>query len=112
LEVRGFTVALATDGQQAIDLFQACYPEIDLVILDLKPGEADPMWVLSCMKRIHAGVKVVAISDGDRFLRRDLIAHGVWSTLPRPLDVKAMLHKVAECLPSGLNWALPTVGQA
>ena len=112
LHAQGFAVASETDMQQTVEFFQASYPEIDLVILDLTSGQADPEWVLSRMKSIHGGIRAIALCGDDRFLRRDLIAHGVWCFLTPPLDVAAMLHQVDQCIPSGTNWASLGIGEA
>ncbi len=62
----GFTVLTASDGNEALSVFQERASEIDLVILDLSMPVMDGMTTLPELLRINPDVKVILSSGFDR----------------------------------------------
>ncbi len=60
----GYQVDSATNGQEGIDLFRAHQSE--LVITDIVMPEKDGIETITDLKRHYPGVKVIAISGGER----------------------------------------------
>ena len=60
----GFQVREALDGRQGIKLYVE--QPSDIVITDLVMPEQEGLEMIVEMKRLHAGVKIIAISGGGR----------------------------------------------
>ncbi len=96
LEVYGYKVLLAEDGQRAIDLYERKRDEIDLVVLDLTMPQRSGMEVLRVIRTIDPDKKVILSSGnppaepvpGTTFLpkpyRADMLAQAVRSALDAP----------------------------
>ena len=62
LELAGFKVLLATDGQSALPLFETHRHEIDVVLLDMTMPQLDGRETYLALSRIQPGVRVVLTS--------------------------------------------------
>jgi CheY-like chemotaxis protein len=60
----GFEVAEANNGNEALKAFAHNPP--DLVITDLVMPEKEGLETINALRRIHAGVKIIAMSGGGR----------------------------------------------
>jgi DNA-binding response OmpR family regulator len=60
----GYSVELAGNGKEGVALFMRS--PADLVITDIVMPEKDGIETITDLKRHHPGVKVIAISGGDR----------------------------------------------
>ncbi|HBO70158.1 MAG TPA: hypothetical protein DD658_08550 [Deltaproteobacteria bacterium] len=65
LEIHGYTVLSAADGQQAIDMFVRYRKRIDLVLLDLSMPRLSGMEVLERIRKLDPGARVI-LSSGYR----------------------------------------------
>jgi len=93
LEVYGYKVLLAEDGQRAIDLYEKKRDAIDLVVLDLTMPQRSGMEVLRAIRMTDPDKKVILSSGnppaepvpGTTFLpkpyRADMLAQAVRSAL-------------------------------
>jgi len=93
MEMHGYTVLLAEDGMQAIDLFKKNRGAIDLVVLDLTMPQRSGMEVLRAIRAIDPGARIILSSGsppaepvpGTTFLskpyRADMLAKAVRSAL-------------------------------
>jgi PAS domain S-box-containing protein len=96
MEMHGYTVFLAEDGLQAIDLFRSNRETIDLVVLDLTMPQRSGMEVFRAIRNIDPGMRVILSSGsppaepapGTTFLpkpyRADMLAMAVRSALDAP----------------------------
>ena len=97
LEKAGYHVTDAPDGKAALKLF----PEhpCDLVITDLVMPEKEGLETIVELRRLHAGVKIIAISGGGRMnpLTNLVMARklGARRTLAKPFSQKEVLEAVA-----------------
>jgi len=98
MEMRGYTVLLAEDGVQTIEIFRSNRQAIDLVVLDLTMPRRSGMEVLRAIRSIDPGMRIILSSGsspaepvpGTAFLpkpyRADMLAKAVRAALdaPRP----------------------------
>jgi len=64
LSRNGYLVDSATNGKEGVDLFRA--NPADLVITDIVMPEKDGIETITDLKRTYPGVKIIAISGGER----------------------------------------------
>jgi PAS domain S-box-containing protein len=96
MEMHGYTVFLAEDGMQAIELFRSNREAIDLVVLDLTMPQRSGMEVLREIRKLVPGMRIILSSGsspdepvpGTTFLpkpyRADMLAKAVRSALDAP----------------------------
>lgn len=99
LEMSGYTVMEAADGEHAIRLFREHRDVIQIVISDIiMPGQSGKD-VYEEMKKIKSGLKVLFISGYpyDMLTRKGILAEGV-NFISKPLRPDVLLRKVREVL--------------
>lgn len=99
LKRHGFEVAVAADGQQAIDGFDTVNP--DLVLLDIKLPVMDGLSVARHLKTDprRAGVPIIALSaDGTAEDRDRALQAGCNDYHPKPLDFSRLLEQIRAAL--------------
>jgi DNA-binding response OmpR family regulator len=95
LEAQGFTVALAPNAQEGMNIVVSDPPA--LVILDLMMPQRDGWWFLREMQQ-HAGRRPLVIvlsarsGQGERLLAHHL---GVAEYIVKPFDLDDVVHKVS-----------------
>src|SRR5262245_38673653 len=62
LPLHGFRVRLAAGGPEALDVFEAHHPDIDLVLLDVRMPTLDGPATLAALARIKPDVRCVFMS--------------------------------------------------
>ena len=102
LEVHGYAVLEASDGNAAIERYVEREP--DLVVLDiLMPGK-DGIETLFELKKINKHIKIIIISGGGRIGPDNYLAIaetvGVCAALKKPFDKEDFLIKVKYVLSS------------
>lgn len=92
LEEAGYQVWEAANGREGLERFRA-HP-VDLVITDLEMPEMNGIEVIVELTRLCVDVRVIAMSglSGDELQQARLI--GARRTLPKPLDLQALLQVV------------------
>ncbi len=102
MEWAGFDVLVAENGKVAMQM-QSKQP-VDLVITDLIMPEQEGLETISCLKKEHANIKIIAISGGGRIgpeaylpAALELGADRVFS---KPFDVQEIVASVKELLGS------------
>ena len=105
LEREHYDVAVASDGQQALD--EMSKSSANIVILDIIMPEKEGIETLLHLKREYPGVKVIAISSGGRKGVDDflMIAHrfGADAALKKPIRPKVLLGHVERLLSRGTS---------
>ena len=100
LQSSGHEVVLAPDGIQGLQL-QRDRPA-DVVITDIFMPGRDGIETIQHLGREFPGVKIIAISGGDRTrtmdLRRDAELLGASRTLRKPFELTELLKAVSELL--------------
>ena len=99
LTEKGYKVILASDAQQAIELYQEKRQEIDLVILDMIMPEANGREIYQKLKRINPSLRVLLSSgytqEGEV---QEIIDEGALGFIQKPYLPAALLKKVRESL--------------
>jgi len=95
----GYRSLTATDGQAAIDLFQARHAEIDLVLLDLMLPKVSGDAVFEQIRKVRPGMAVLLISGFKRDPRiADLIARGCDGFLNKPYSIEELANAIRATL--------------
>jgi CheY-like chemotaxis protein len=96
----GYQVQEASDGREAIQLYGA-HPT-DLVITDLVMPEKEGLEMITEMKALFAGVKIIAISGGGRGGAKDYLkmakAFGAQRVLGKPFSHDEILEAISQVL--------------
>lgn len=100
LAIEGYGVLAATNGKQAINIFQSRAAEIDLVILDIMMPGLDGADVFSALKNIRDDVRVVICSGYSvRGIATELLEKGALAFIPKPYpydDLFKLIRQVIE----------------
>ncbi len=98
LERRGYQVASASNGMEAIDLFS--HGVFDLVITDLIMPEKDGLETILELRKADPSVKIIAVSGGGigsaEYYLRVACVLGVSRTFSKPFHIEAMQRAVEE----------------
>ena len=96
----GYQVVEARDGRQALALYAS--KPTDLVITDLVMPEKEGLEMIVEMKRLHAGVKIIAISGGGRSSSQNYLkmakAFGAQIVLAKPFSHREILEAISQVL--------------
>ncbi len=98
LESAGYAVAVATNGKEAIGLFDSLAP--DLVITDINMPEVEGIELIRGLSRHTPRVPIIAMSGdaiGARFLKAARLV-GAMDTLAKPLTARELLEKTETAL--------------
>jgi len=99
LELRGFQVLIATDGEEALRFFDTDLPQV--VVLDLMMPGLSGMEVLKRMKAIDFKIPVIlltghgATKDGIRGMQL-----GAFDYLMKPIDINELISKLDDAVKS------------
>ena len=102
LVAKGYTVLLAHDGEEAIQMFTANHDRISLVLLDvIMPRRSGPE-VFAAIKKINPQIAVVFATgySNETAVLADLVEHGV-AVLRKPYSPAALCRRVREVLDIG-----------
>ena len=106
LERAGHTVLDAADGEAGIRVYRE--RPADLIITDIFMPERDGIETIQQLRREFPGVKIIAISGGDRTrtvdLRKDAELLGASRTLRKPFELTELLEAVSELLGEPPPW--------
>ena len=102
LEMCGYTVLTAADGEEAVKLFRAFAERIDLVLLDMMMPVMSGREAFLELRRIKPQVKVL-LSSGFRADARvqELIDGGVAGFIDKPYSLRSLAQAVGEILAGG-----------
>ena len=102
LEVQGYTVSTAVDGQQALDVLQgAGIPSVDVVLLDILMPGLDGYQTLACIKGTQAlrhipVIMITAVDEMDSVIR--CIELGATDYLPKPFNAAVLQARITASL--------------
>jgi CheY-like chemotaxis protein len=100
LERAGHNVFEADDGDAGVRLYRE--HGADVIITDIFMPERDGLETIQQLRREYSGVKIIAISGGDRTqrfdLRQDAEILGASRTLLKPFDQAVLVSMVRELL--------------
>ena len=94
LATNGYTVLLASDGLEGVELARTCDPLI--IFTDLLMPRLDGVETIRLLKQQKPEVKIVAMSGGLRMGQGDILESAARSgadrVLAKPFDVNALLN--------------------
>ncbi len=96
----GYEVQEASDGSQAIKLYER--QPTNLVITDLVMPEKEGLEMITEIKRLFSGVKIIAISGGGRGGGQDYLkmakAFGAQRVLAKPFSHREIMEAIGQVL--------------
>ena len=99
LEVLGYKVVVARSGQDAVNIFEVEYSNIDLVILDMIMPEMGGAETFNILKSIDPSIKVILTSGYSIDARpTKMLERGCDGFIQKPYSVQTLSQKVREVL--------------
>ncbi len=99
LERSGFSVILASDGQQAVDLFKSHAGAVDAVLADMTMPGMDGAQICEAVHRIQAGIPILLSSGfGASEAMQSCQQGGPVSFLPKPYRPKELVDTLREVI--------------
>jgi CheY-like chemotaxis protein len=106
LERYGYTVLVAENGQEGVDIFKAHAHEVRLVLLDLTMPLMDGQEALRRIRVIDSRARVILSSGfNESEAIRQFTGKGLSGFLQKPYTAAALAAKVKEALPDNLKTA-------
>jgi DNA-binding response OmpR family regulator len=88
LRAAGFTIRVAANGQEAIDLFRQHANEIQLVLLDVQMPELDGVQTLSALRKLRPGLLCCFMSGNPGgYMVQDLLDMGAAHVFAKPFSM-------------------------
>ncbi len=107
LEILGFHVLAAGDGQQAVDVFRQHAGEIDLVLMDMTMPRMDGREAFLKIRDLRADARVILSSGySQQDALRDLREERPMGFLQKPYDLTALASQVRSALGAAPETAL------
>ena len=99
LETAGYTVLVATDGQEALEVFEAHADEISLVLLDVVMPKLSGRDVCDRIRAINPDVRTLFTSgySANAIHTRFVLDEGI-ELIRKPYDMHVLLRKIREAL--------------
>jgi len=106
LESRGYKVLLATDGYEAVRVFQEKSAEIGLILMDVAMPGMDGLTTLARIRETGPNVPVLICSGfGDLELEGRFASNEIAGFFAKPYTVKQLTRKVGECISAAAGGA-------
>jgi len=97
LKARGFAIALAGSGEEAVEIVQV--ETIHLVLCDLHMPRMTGLEALSLIRQIHDLLPAVLMTaDASKDVLRQAFLAQVYSVIPKPVNVNVVLHTLTRAL--------------
>ena len=101
LREEGYTVLLASDGMQALEVFHTHHESIDIVLTDLQMPRLGGWDALQAIHTVNPKLPAIVASGFiDEKLENEMLRKGVRHLIPKPYLPNDILRKVREVLDS------------
>lgn len=101
LELAGYTVDVAGNGRDALEVQRARPAEV--LITDIFMPDADGFEAIDLFRREFPRTKIIVVSGGAQFTKRDYLPDaalmGVDATLQKPFEMEALLETLKSLAP-------------
>ena len=95
----GFSVTLACDGMEAVELFQKSPADFRAVLLDLTMPRMDGTETLRALHAIKPGLPIILTSGfNEQATIQNLVGRGLAGFLPKPFSADMLLEKIRAAL--------------
>lgn len=85
LEKKGYTVLLAEDGKEALEMINKDMP--DMMLLDITMPVMDGIEVLEKLKKINVNLPVIIVTNtADIKIARETLEKGAYDYVTKPID--------------------------
>ena len=102
LELRGFEVTKAENGQDALDV--AKESQFDLAMIDLKMPGVGGKQVLEILKKTHDFIEVIIMTGhGSAEAARECLELGAFSYLPKPYELEKIMETLRQAYAARLK---------
>ena len=99
LRSRGYTVVEASNGVEALEMFEEQGGAIDLVVSDVVMPEMDGPTLLKEMRARNAELKIIFVSGyAEEAFEKSLPENQQFAFLPKPFALSALIEKVKETM--------------
>lgn len=99
LEQAGFTLDVASDGEEGWRFFAAHPEEIDLILMDLHMPVMDGYTASGLIRKIDADIPIVAMTaDAIAGVEEQCRAHGIHSYVSKPFEPEQLIETLASLL--------------
>ncbi len=99
LESHEFSVLLASDGREAVELYQKNFQQIELVILDMTMPHMNGEDAFREMRRINKNVKVILSSGyNEQEATNRFVGKGLAGFIQKPYTINTFISKIYEIL--------------
>ena len=100
LETLGYTVLLATDGEDGLKIYQDRRDEIDLVIIDMIMPKMDGKKTYLELKKINPDIKTILASGfSEDAVVQEILYAGINAFIHKPFTATELSKKIREVLP-------------
>ena len=101
LEELGFEVVTATDGRDAMEIYEQQYPQIRFVLMDLTMPHLDGEQAFREMRRVNAEVKVIMSSGyNEQDVSQKFVGKGLSGFLKKPYQLSVLQEAIRKLLDS------------
>ena len=95
LENYGYTVMIAGDGEEAVQIYSERYEKIDIVISDLGLPTLDGLAAFKKMKEINPNVKTIVVSGFMNSKEKEVLLNaGIKECFSKPYRVREILQTI------------------
>ena len=95
----GYMVLVATDGAEAIDVYQRHRSEIDLVLIDLGLPKVSGLDVIRTIKKLNEDVKIIVTTGYlEPEMKAELLAAGVNDYIEKPYMIPEIIQRISHQL--------------
>jgi len=102
LEEKGYTILMARDGEEAIDMYGKHKNEIAVIIMDMGLPKLGGWEVLRRVRQIDPGARVILASAYvDKELKAEMITSGAKDYVQKPYDAEQIARKIREMIDAG-----------
>ncbi|MEW6510582.1 MAG: response regulator [Bacteroidota bacterium] len=100
LEAEGYEVFQAENGQAGLEMLKSHSSEINVVITDLGLPRIGGVELISRVRQVHPGVKIIGTSGfGARAVRESVLAAGADDFVAKPFSLPDVIGKVKALSP-------------
>jgi len=97
LRKEGFTVWLAADGLEALEVFRKYHESIGIVLLDIRMPRLDGPGTLTALRQLDPEVRYCFMSgDLGQYTEANVRDSGAGPVLPKPFRLEELTHRVRQ----------------